>query len=155
MRKLLLSAITLFLFSASIFVFQVSCQKDAVAENNQINEDGFILLEKESQEIVRYQLDSAGNNNPIYEYRQRLYKMKYDGTNLTEINLNLPSNYKYIGDAYLNPQQNKLVFRAITTDALTNPNYTSAIFISDINGNNVVKIKEETASQKYQPIGAY
>jgi hypothetical protein len=79
MRKLLLSAITLFLFSTSILFFQISCQKDVLANPNVISENGFILFTKFQNTFIGNETDSVGNVVPIYRSAPSFYRMNYDG----------------------------------------------------------------------------
>ena len=46
MKKLLLSSIILLLFSSSILIFQVSCQKEAKADTNNITQQNKIIYIK-------------------------------------------------------------------------------------------------------------
>jgi hypothetical protein len=73
MKKLLLSSIVLFLFSASIMMFQVSCQKDANARINELHNKTKLIYTK----------SSSG--------KAEIWIANIDGTNPTKVPISLPS----------------------------------------------------------------
>lgn len=93
MRKILLSSIILFLFSASIVLFQISCKKDAKADVITANGNlGVILYGK------RVFNDTA----------DELWTSNYDGTNQKKLNIAFPSARR-LNDAYLSPDGKLIV----------------------------------------------
>jgi hypothetical protein len=126
MRKLLLSSITLFLFSASIFVFQVSCQKDAVAENNQTQSEGKILFIKEHEN---------GNIN-----KDEIWVSNLDGSSLMKVPINLSENQILGGDAKVSKEKSKIIFNVLINDGSTDESY--ALYSCNLDGTNLTKIIE-------------
>lgn len=93
MKKLLLSSIVLFLFSASILMFQASCKKEANASKMpgiQSENLGILLISKMDE------------NN-----RYRHYTSDYDGKNIKEINI--PINIKHFERVRLSPDGKTVV----------------------------------------------
>ena len=70
MKKLLLSSIVLFLFSASIMLFQISCQKQANARNT-------------SDSNIDNKIFFSGRETSIVE--PNLYSCNLDGTNVRKL----------------------------------------------------------------------
>jgi len=79
MKKLLLSSIVLFLFSASILIFQVSCKKEAKAESPTASE-------KNNESLILYTVYDKSDNGMEY------WLIDIDGNNRRKIPINLPDN---------------------------------------------------------------
>ena len=115
-----MASAVLFLFSASIMMFQISCSKDANA--------GTSLINGTASKIVYL------DNN-----RTTIYIKNADGTGTTtSINITLPSGYtlKQDGDTDLSSDGNHIYFIAYGTK--------KSIFRCDMNGANVTKLTSET-----------
>ena len=121
MRKLLLSAITLFLFSISISLFQLSCSKDTVAKTNEVTLDRFAYVK------VVY---------PEGPTLIEVWTAKFDGTDQQKVNINVPDN-SYISDVRFTPDGEKLIMRIRFSDS---NNYWDGIYTCNIDGSNFKKI---------------
>ncbi len=93
MKKLLLSSIILFLFSASIMMFQVSCQKDANAKINELTQQNKIVYTK---------TDNVG--------KVSIWLANTDGTNKTKVPITLPVGYVIRNTATITPDGSKILF---------------------------------------------
>ena len=104
MKKILLSSMALIIFSLTILIFQMSCQKTAVAQNSSLPQSiNKILLAKTSQLQIGTVIDSVGHSTPTYRTVFDYYLMEYDGSNITKININLPQGVYTNGYAILSP----------------------------------------------------
>lgn len=119
MRKLLLSSIVLFLFSASIMMFQVSCQKDVNAKNSGTTQQNKIIYTK-----------SVSGTDEIWIANT-------DGTNQTKVPIVLPSNLK-LGNAQatISPDGTKVIFQAREI-SISNTGY---LYTCNTDGSGLVKI---------------
>ena len=93
MKKLLLSSIVLFLFSASIMMFQVSCQKDANAKINELIQQNKIVYTK---------TDNLG--------KAFIWIANTDGTSQTKVPITLPVGYFIRNYATITPDGTKIIF---------------------------------------------
>ena len=91
MRKLFLSSIVLLIFSLSLFVFQVSCQKSSFGNTNNSNSNGKICYIKDF---------SSGVNE--------VWTCNLDGTNNVKIPITPPSGYE-IGYPHLSPDGTSVI----------------------------------------------
>jgi len=144
MKTILLSSAVLILFSISLIIFQVSCQKTAVAQTTTQTPDR-ILLKKQTQLQVGSTLDSLGNTIPIYRYGNDFYLVKYDGTNLSKINITMPAGEYPNGNGVLSPDGQKIIFDAFS---LSNQ---SSVYSCYLNGTGLLKL----AGANYFVQGAY
>ena len=116
MRKLLLSTVVLTSFSASIIIFQMSCQKtvDAQTTDNTSSSLNKTLISKSLRLQVGTKTDSSGNH-PIYVTVGEYFLINNDGTNLTKINIpSLPAGeYPMAGlnSALLSNDGKKIIFQ--------------------------------------------
>jgi len=100
MKKLLFSSVVLLLFSFSIILFQVSCQKEATADSNGISTT---QLNKIIFEKITF---------PIIE----IWMCNYDGTGAAKLNIILPSGVSF-SEGYnpvMSPDGKKIFFTAGT-----------------------------------------
>lgn len=120
MKKLLLSSISLFLFSSTIMIFQISCQKGANATPSTTTQKNKIV----------YGYDKGLGSNPI-----EIWISNIDGTENKKIPISLPTNESLQGYVSILPDGNKIVF-AVSSDI------TSEIFLytASTNGENLTKI---------------
>ncbi len=131
MKKLLITSATLFLFSASIFMFQISCSKDANAGNS--GGSGINSISK----IIYY----GGNtpNNP-----SKIYIKNADGTGTTTIiSPSLPSGFDiYAGDLDIHSDGTYIYFsaRKLSSQGTTE----RFLFRCDMNGLNSTQLTSET-----------
>jgi Tol biopolymer transport system component len=126
MKKLLLSSIILLLFSCSILIFQVSCQKEAKANTNNITQQNKIIYIKA--------LPSAGDQNEIWT-------ANIDGTNQQRVAINFPANYALEDDGgsiTLTPDNQKIIF-AMSVNSIRQ------VYSCNIDGSNLTKIIEDGA----------
>ena len=147
MRKLLLASLALTIFSLSIIIFQVSCQKSATAQtSDNLAPLDITLFYKTIQASVGVGVDSAGRQTTVTKPAAEYYTVKNDGSNLIKINLNLPAGqYASAGignTGHLSPDGKKLVFTAL------NANSQSTIYALTIATGNLTKLVDgATASQ--------
>lgn len=130
MKKLLLSSTVLFLFSASILIFQVSCKKEANADTQQ-------KTSTEQEKIVLLRKYENGTLS--------LYTVKIDGTNLKKLSLSFPSNVKlYDIEAKITADGKQIVFTGEFTyndnDSFNIRSYTTT-YTCDIDGHNLKEIE--------------
>jgi Tol biopolymer transport system component len=140
MRKLLLSAITLFLFSTSIFVFQVSCQKDAMADANERNSNDKIVYVKSygatpSDEIWIMNLDGTDNKKvPIdFPFDDGSLSLSGDATGVT-----------------VSKDGKKIIFSLYIEDE-----DKSQVYTCNIDGTNLTKILEENPKRTYSKFSTF
>lgn len=131
MRKLLLSSIVLFLFSASILMFQMSCKKEAKADNPIVTQsDGLKQLGK----ILYYSRGDGG-----------FWLMNYDGTDKKKLNIILPSGETDFGEAKLSPDGQTLFFTA-WHPVMTSEKDITSIYSCKLDGSGLTKLlKGETS----------
>lgn len=79
MKKLLLSSVTLLLFSFSILLFDISCKKESIAQSN-------------PTDTIPKSLGVLVFMSP--EFPNEIWKCNYDGSNQTKINID------FITDVY-------------------------------------------------------
>lgn len=116
MKKLLITSATLFLFSASIFMFQLSCSKDANAGGSGGSgsfSQGKVLIYK------------SNNSFTIFDK---------NGTQ-TIVNITLPNGYVNITKNGIATDGNNIWFRASKPNTVGGNEIS--LMICDINGNNV------------------
>jgi len=122
MKKLLLASATLFLFSASILMFQLSCSKDANAGNSGgsgTHGQGKILILKTTQTPSQFSIIDKNGTETI-------------------ITPNLPAPYNRISDKNYATDGNIIFFEAF--DGNTGDN--SSLFSCDMNGGNVKNLNK-------------
>jgi hypothetical protein len=123
MKKLLITSTTLFLFSASILMFQISCSKDANAGNSGGSgtmSQGKVLILKSNNNTFQFAIIDKNGLETI-------------------INLNLPTPYSQIDQDEYTTDGNIIFFKAYD---MTNPNDPNgALFTCDMNGGNVKNLK--------------
>ncbi len=117
MRKLLLSSIVLFLFSASIMMFQISCQKQANART--ATGSNLVIFGK-----------TNGSNVDIWYCNP-------DGTGMQKVNI--ASSFNKIYRVTETPIDNKIFFTARETSGVE-PN----LFSCELDGSNVRKLTNDT-----------
>jgi hypothetical protein len=98
MKKLIKGSIVLLVFASSIMIFQISCQRDVVAQTttSQLNK---IVYDK-----------YFGSPGEVYE----IWTSNYDGSNQQKINITMPSGYRIgsQGNARLSPNGEYVFFQA-------------------------------------------
>lgn len=127
MKKLLYSSVVLLLFSTSVLLFQISCQKDAEAnnENTTVTQNKFIY---------------AVYNSTGWQY----WTSNIDGTNDQPITISLPSGQRLYGSCKLTPDSKKIIFCASGGSGTVPKHY---IYSSNIDGSNVTFLKEISTQQ--------
>lgn len=133
MKKLLYSSIVLLLFSTSILLFQISCQKDAEANSQedtsstsqQLNKLVFKKLSWPSQKII-----------------SEIWIVNYDGSNATKVNITLPNEVVFSTAMIpvMSPDGKKIFFTAGPKADQGSNGYYGDLYSCDINGTNVTKI---------------
>jgi Tol biopolymer transport system component len=80
MKKLLIGAITLSTFSISLLLFQISCQKEVIAQNPTTVQQGKIIFAQKA----------------IYDSLKEIWIVNYDGTGQTKLPLPvLPQGFNF------------------------------------------------------------
>jgi hypothetical protein len=130
MRKLLLSTIILLLFSCSILIFQVSCQKDANAGNNNISSE---------TKLVYIKLNTLTD---VYE----VYTSNLDGTNNIKVPITVPVGMEMNGDVTITKDGGKLIFELRNIDSSIHDG--GSIYTCNIDGTNMTKIIGGTTSDE-------
>jgi hypothetical protein len=115
MKKLLMASATLFLFSTSIMLFQMSCSKDANAGTNSYLSQGKMLTVK--------------NTTP-----PTLQIVSTDGTK-KDIGISLPNGLTNINKDYLACDGTNIWFQAYKWSGTSSSNLT--LITCDMNGGNV------------------
>lgn len=116
MKKLLMSAVVLFLFSLSILLFQISCSKIEAQTNNNIVQLNKILYT---------------------DFDEKIWLANYDGTGASQVNIAFPPNVVFEVSTprlalKISPDGTKLFFSGRNT--LTTE---TGIYSCDLTGNNV------------------
>lgn len=124
MKKLILGSISLFLFSLSIILIQISCSKTVAQQNNNSNQVGKIVFGK---------YIPGG-----YE----IWIANYDGTNAAPIPITLPPGVQFNLDVdskgvKVSPDGQKLFFIA---GQIINNYYQYSVYSCNIDGSNVQQI---------------
>ncbi len=132
MKKLLMGAIVLFLFAASVVLVQTSCSK-----------------------VKATPLDNPISKLLYIDFNNDVWMCDYDGSNTTQIHFSLPSNIVLHFSAprtamKLSPDGTKLFFSVLNT--VTNE---TGIYSSDISGNNAVPVKMSTGGTQPILCGVY
>ena len=135
MKKLLLSSAVLLMFSVSILLFQVSCQKIVSAQDNKN-----LVTENISKSVA----DTALIKKVIFKkivlingvYTTQIWMVNYDGTNATRINIHLPSGINFSDDMnpVISPDGSKIFFTAGTD------RFKGDLYACNSNGSNAKKI---------------
>ena len=117
MKKLLMSSAVLFLFSASIMMFQISCSKTANAGNN---------------------TSAGGGNNVIWIQNESGQNITFRTMNVNDgsfkdINMTLPSQFNQTGEKFLACNGSLIIFTAFKSGLAG----SQKICTCDMNGNNV------------------
>lgn len=122
MKKLLLGSIAFFLFSISVSILQTSCDKDAAADPDSIN----------NETNLKKLLYCKMNGSDI-EY----WTADYNGSGQTKINIILPAGYKTSYTAFISPDGEKIFFQATKN---MNNTWEEYIFSCNIDGSNVKQV---------------
>jgi hypothetical protein len=131
MKKVLLSSLALFLFSASIFMFQLSCSKDANAGGS--GGAGSTSLASKILYKIR-------NQNTI------CIKNADGSGNTTFVNVQMPSGYsiKDSDESSIQSDGSFIYFNARNTSNTSSWDFF--VFRCDMNGNNVKQLTTETST---------
>ena len=171
MKKLLLSSIVLLLFSFSILIFQISCQKTLEAQTGGGSSSytlppattstlgGIIVgngLSITSAGVLSVNSSSSAQLNLLIYYKvigttYEVWTANYDGTNQTKVNIVLPVGTEF-SDHFtpkLSPDGTK-VFFALRTPAAGNG---ADVYSCNINGTNVTKIIDKGGSGNFIFLG--
>lgn len=149
MKKLLMSSFALLMFALSMFLFQASCKKEAVAETtNTVTYQplGYFLYEKSSRVI-----NSAGVNTDVYQF----WLANYDGTNQHQIPVTLPSTVSNYGNsAHLSPDGKRLfIYAHELISAMATTPYTTRfkdhIYVCNIDGTGLTDIVSSDVTTNY------
>jgi len=139
-----MTSAVLLLFSVSLIIFQMSCQKSLIAQSS-TQTSNKILLKKDIERQVGTTVDSSGQSIPVYRYSTDFYIVQNDGTNLSKINIVMPSGEYPAGNGLISPDGEKLIFNAFSIS-----NHPS-VYSCFLNGSNLIKLVDGS----YQVQGAY
>lgn len=126
MKKLLQSSIVLFLFSSSMFLFEISCKKEVSAK----------ITSPTSMNKVAYLRHVTGSSGG-----GELWIMNIDGTNKTQIPVTPPSGYYISDDLSVSPDGTKLIFSMYSGTA---PEVFAGLWSVNTDGSNLVRIQNES-----------
>lgn len=128
MKKLLLSSLVLLLFSLSILIFQISCQKDANAKiNNTTGLDKIVFVKTTTARKIE------------------IWTANIDGTNQQQVNVSLPAGKEIqFNDVDITSDGSKVIFGV--TDSLISAN---DIYTCNIDGTNLVRIIGNTTPEEF------
>lgn len=128
MRKLFLGSIGLMLLSISILLFQISCQKTVVANNNSTDPLNKIVFIKSGD-----------------RFSPEIWIANTDGTNQTKVPISLPAGL-YLGGntACLTPDGNTVIFDA--SNNTPGAGGIAYIYSCSINGTNLRKIVDNSTT---------
>ncbi len=130
MKKLLMASATLFLFSTSIMLFQISCSKDANA--------GTTISNGIASKII-YLGKTTGS-------QAKIYIKNADGTGATTtLSPTLPNGYliETGDDTDVNSDGTYVYFSGVKTNS-SGVGFTNAIFRCDLNGSNPIQLTTES-----------
>jgi Tol biopolymer transport system component len=119
MKKLLLSSIILLLFSCSLLIFQVSCQKEANARQSDVSNQNKILFTRAT------------------DISSEIWIADSDGRNQRKINFSLLPNEKMNPNISISPDNSNIY---ITTSEKVGNYYRARLYTIDLNGNNKSEI---------------
>jgi hypothetical protein len=147
MKKLLLSSVVLLMFSVSMFLFQVSCKKDAVAETATVTSYqplGIILFEKSSRTT-----SATGSQTWAYQF----FTANYDGSNQHQIPVTIPAGVSYYGNnAHLSPDGKKIfiyAYEVVSQNLTTNDiHYKDHIYSCNLDGTGFADLIADDISTK-------
>lgn len=129
MKKLVYSSLVLILFSLSIILFQMSCQKEIIADSTTNEYNGKIL----------YFLSSDGGNKPSGFWTSNL-----DGTNQIQIPINVPEGLSlYSSSGRITPDGKTLIFELRDQDKHTH------IYSVSVDGSNLKKLIDGSDNNQY------
>jgi Tol biopolymer transport system component len=120
MKKLLLNSIILFLFSTSVLMFQVSCNKDAIAETN--NTTDKIIFVK-----------TINNNSD--KRASEVWTANIDGTNQQKVNIIIPKEFEINGNINISKDGTKIIL--VLYEQRTQ---SMDIYTCNIDGSNLKKV---------------
>lgn len=128
MKKLLLSSIVLFLFSASMALFQMSCHKDVIAQTPATTAS----ITQQNKIIYTKNIPLNGANGGYYS---DIWVSNYDGSNPHKISITLPAGLfvDYTTFVKLSPDQKTIFFNV--GDAKEDNNGTG-FYSANIDGTN-------------------
>jgi hypothetical protein len=156
MKKLLLGSAALTLFSISIAIFQISCQKDATAQTTSytlppatISTLGGIIVGSGLSVNSLGVLSTTSTGGGLTQLNKLIFKKvisgsgaeiwtaKYDGTSAAKVNISLPGGVSYSDDMspVMSPDGTKIFFTAGPTGTFEGDLYTC-----NADGSNVTKI---------------
>lgn len=122
MKKLLLSAVILFLFSSSIFLTQMSCRKEAKAESPIVY-----------PQMILFTKDVRGQSSEIWV-------SKTDGTAQAKVNIQLPAGELISPQARITANKQGIVFVAMNAQEKE-----TGIYYCKIDGSELKKVVEAPA----------
>ena len=168
MKKILMSSIALSLFSISLVVFQMSCQKSVSAQTSgytlppatnstlggvivgtglSVSSNGTLSVTAAGglQQLnkILFRKNTPGNN---------IWMANYDGSSQTQINIAVPSGLYLTGEASLSPD-GKTIFVGLAD----NSSHINYIYSCNTDGTNLKKIIDGTSAgtDGLNIIGAY
>lgn len=165
MKKLILSSITLILFSLAIIVFQISCKKEIIAQSG----GNYVLPPATTTTLggviidgITIQVDSKGKiaqARPTLIFFSRtnesnideIWRANIDGSNQQKLNIVLPNDYEPSINSQHEGGSNPGAIK-VTTDqkiiflAHSNSIHTYSLFTCDFDGSNVVKIIDKVGT---------
>lgn len=134
MKKLLQSSMVLFLFASSMFLFEISCKKDAAAKINS---------PETMNKIVYMNYDDLTG---LFE----IYTSNLDGTNNSKVPVTIPSGLKMNDAVAITPDGTKLIFTLRNIDGSAPNNIGGSVYTCKLDGSELTKIIGGTTSDNLQ-----
>lgn len=157
MKKLLLGSVSLMLFAIAILIFQISCNKQAIAQPTssytlppattstlggviidgttiKVDANGKISTVSNNNQqlnIILYAIGYGGGPGAVNSSASEYWTMNYDGTNPKKIPLTFASGFYYSMNPRLSPDGKTIFFSA------SDNNYNSYLYSCSIDGTNL------------------
>jgi len=164
MKKLLLGSAALTLFSISIILFQLSCQKPVDAQQTNytlppatpstlggvivgsglsVTSNGILSLNTTNGIVTQLNKIIYTKLNTSIAQKFEIWTADYDGTNQAKLNITMPSGFQCggDGDVRVSPNGQKVFFTSVQTS-----NNSTHIFTCNIDGSNLTKIIDGTSA---------
>ena len=148
MKKLLYSSVVMLLFSFSIILFQVSCQKEATADK--ILVPGAIaagIPATQINKVIFSKITQVYNGMKLHT--PEIWLCNYDGTGATKVNIVLPNGIGMDGNDpqfKLSPDGQKIFFLAGPLESYLFPSLMNGrnkdLYVCNVDGTNIKLIAQ-------------
>lgn len=165
MKKILFCSAALMSLALSLTIFQISCQKPALAQSG----NNYILPIASTTNLggvkpdgITIVADPTGTistvNKPLDKllYTEKVSGVNYiwvinnDGTNAQQLSINLPAGLTIGEQAKLIPQSDKVVFSVYTGTNSSNSSTPYYLFSCSLDGSNLTKLVTSSTPMIFQ-----